>query len=92
MPQHSEDLNESMQSFELSIECYTNTILAQFLLRLLRNGRISPYNLLAAVQTALEDFGLPMDIARMLDQVQSEIGSMSVEREESSSTDGEDED
>jgi hypothetical protein len=82
-PQQNEDLTESMQAFENSIDCYANTILSQFLLRLLRNGRISPYNLLAATQTALEDFNLPMPIARMLDQVQSEIGNMSSQSNES---------
>jgi hypothetical protein len=82
MPQHNEDLSESMQAFENAIESYIIDTLTQFLLRLLRNGRISQSNLLAATQNALEDFGIPSPVARMLDEVQLQIGKRSVESEE----------
>ena len=84
MPQqHHEDLSKAMQSFEFSIESFTIDILSQFLLRLLRNGKLSQSNLLSAAQNALEDFGIPSHVARMLDEAYLQIGKTYSQSDES---------
>ncbi len=93
-PQHHEDLSESMQAFENAIESYIIDTLTQFLLRLLRNGRLSPSNLLSATQNALEDYGIRGHVARMLDEAYAELDkstSLSDEIEESEESEESDE-
>jgi|GEM_PF-5218052 len=78
MPQqHHEDLSEAMQAFENAIESFTIDTLSQFLLRILRNRRLSPYNLFNAVVNALSDFGIPPHVEKKLDEMRFLVGNSS---------------